>query len=337
MNIQNLKIGQKLMFSFAIVITLILMLATLAYTRINGLTEDITLTNSDRYPKTVLAHAIKDELNETARNMRNVMLITDAEVIKKEYANIDKSTRIIAESLDKLDKSVTSVKGRELMKGLMEVRERFITQRTNFLSLAKGGKKEEATALLIGELRTAQLAYFVALDEVIELQREVMEASGKTSAVEASQAEKLVLLISALAVMISIALGVFTTRSITRPLGAAVAIARRVADGDLTSSIVVTSKDETGQMLQALKDMNESLVSIVGNVRQGTDTIATASSQIATGNMDLSSRTEEQASSLEETAASMEELTSTVKQNADNARQANQLAESASNVAVKGG
>jgi methyl-accepting chemotaxis protein len=337
MNIQNLKIGQKLMFSFAIVITLILMLATLAYTRINGLTEDITLTNSDRYPKTVLAHAIKDELNETARNMRNVMLITDAEVIKKEYANIDKSTRIIAESLDKLDKSVTSVKGRELMKGLMEVRERFITQRTNFLSLAKGGKKEEATALLIGELKTAQLAYFVALDEVIELQREVMEASGKTSAVEASQAEKLVLLISALAVMISIALGVFTTRSITRPLGAAVAIARRVADGDLTSSIVVTSKDETGQMLQALKDMNESLVSIVGNVRQGTDTIATASSQIATGNMDLSSRTEEQASSLQETAASMEELTSTVKQNADNARQANQLAESASNVAVKGG
>jgi methyl-accepting chemotaxis protein len=78
-------------------------------------------------------------------------------------------------------------------------------------------------------------------------------------------------------------------------------------------------------------------VGIVGEVRQGTDTIATASGQIAAGNMDLSSRTEEQASSLEETAASMEELTSTVKQNADNARQANQLAVSASSVAVRGG
>ena len=105
----------------------------------------------------------------------------------------------------------------------------------------------------------------------------------------------------------------------------------------MTSRIEVTSKDETGQLLQALKDMNNSLVTIVGQVRTGTDTIATASSQIAAGNLDLSSRTEEQASSLEVTASSMEELTSTVKQNAENARQANQLVVSTADVAVKGG
>jgi len=90
-------------------------------------------------------------------------------------------------------------------------------------------------------------------------------------------------------------------------------------------------------LLQALKAMNDNLLNIVGQVRVGTDTIATASSEIATGNMDLSSRTEQQAGSLEETASAMEELTSTVKQNADNARQANQLATSASAVAQQGG
>jgi methyl-accepting chemotaxis protein len=127
------------------------------------------------------------------------------------------------------------------------------------------------------------------------------------------------------------------TVGITQPLGRAVQVAETVAAGDLASYIVISSRDETGQLMQALKNMNDSLAKVVGEVRQGTDTIATASSQIAAGNMDLSSRTEEQASSLQETAASMEELTSTVKQNADNARQANQLAESASNVAVKGG
>ena len=97
------------------------------------------------------------------------------------------------------------------------------------------------------------------------------------------------------------------------------------------------SKDETGQLLQALKDMNESLLVTVSQVRLGADTIATASSQIAAGNMDLSSRTEEQASSLEETASSMEELTATVRQNADNAREADMLAEKASGVAVNAG
>ncbi len=110
-----------------------------------------------------------------------------------------------------------------------------------------------------------------------------------------------------------------------------------VAAGDLTSRIDVTAQDEPGMLLQALKDMNTSLVDIVSKVRSGSDTIATASAEIASGNMDLSSRTEHQASSLEETASSMEELTSTVKQNAENAKQANGLARSASEVAIEGG
>jgi methyl-accepting chemotaxis protein len=126
-------------------------------------------------------------------------------------------------------------------------------------------------------------------------------------------------------------------RAIVRPLDEAVKLARAVAEGDLTQNIDVHSADEIGQLMQALKDMNDSLVRVVGQVRSGTDTVATASSQIAAGNLDLSSRTEQQASSLEETASSMEELTSTVKQNAENARQANQLVVSTADIAVKGG
>ncbi|MGV8891815.1 MAG: methyl-accepting chemotaxis protein [Burkholderiaceae bacterium] len=132
-------------------------------------------------------------------------------------------------------------------------------------------------------------------------------------------------------------IGQVISRSITRPLQESVKIAQKVASGDLTSHIEVKTTDETGQLLQALKHMNDSLVSIVGGVRGGTDTIVAASSQISAGNMNLSSRTEEQASALEETAASMEELTSTVLQNADHARQANVLALTASEIAQKGG
>jgi methyl-accepting chemotaxis protein-1 (serine sensor receptor) len=137
--------------------------------------------------------------------------------------------------------------------------------------------------------------------------------------------------------LMAIVIGAWLVRSITAPLQAAVKIADGVAEGDLTQEIEAKSNDETGRLMHSLKRMNASLVKIVAEVRSGTDTITTASSEIAAGNMDLSSRTEQQASSLEETASSMEELTSTVKQNADNARQANQLAINASQVAVKGG
>lgn len=127
------------------------------------------------------------------------------------------------------------------------------------------------------------------------------------------------------------------SRTVTTPISVAVGAARRITEGDLTSTIPVTGTDETGHLLQALNEMRESLRSIVGRVRTGTDIIATASSEIAAGNLDLSSRTEQQASSLEETSSSMEELTATVKENADNARQADNLAKMASEVASKGG
>ncbi|MDH6591128.1 methyl-accepting chemotaxis protein [Variovorax sp. TBS-050B] len=136
------------------------------------------------------------------------------------------------------------------------------------------------------------------------------------------------------------AIGWAISRGLLKQLGgepaATAYIARRIAEGDLAMQIDLKRGDQES-LLHAIRSMRDSLAKVVGEVRLGTNAIATASGQIAAGNQDLSSRTEEQASSLEQTAASMEELTGTVKQNADNARQANQLALSASEVAVRGG
>jgi methyl-accepting chemotaxis protein len=142
-------------------------------------------------------------------------------------------------------------------------------------------------------------------------------------------------------VLLAIAVGGATTyilmRSITVPLARAVAIAQTVAAGDLRSDVATSGKDETAQLQEALRIMNDSLAKIVSEVRHGTHEIVGAATEIARGNLDLSGRTEEQASSLEETASAMEQLTATVKQNAANARQANTLAVTASEVARKGG
>jgi len=140
-----------------------------------------------------------------------------------------------------------------------------------------------------------------------------------------------------LAALVGAAVGVAMIRSISSPLAEATAIATRVAEGDLTGRIEARGNNEIGTLLAALSKMKTSLAAIVAEVRGGTDTISTASSQISAGNQDLSERTCGQASSLEQTAASMEQLTGTVRQNADNARQANALAVSASEVAVRGG
>jgi methyl-accepting chemotaxis protein len=196
---------------------------------------------------------------------------------------------------------------------------------------------QSVVAALHGPMATLFVPVRAKMDALIKLQLDVAKAGYDRSQtiyqwvrISCSAGILLGLLLATL-------VGWWLIQAITRPLNAAVKIASAVAGGDLTQKIDVRSNDETGQLMRALKNMNDSLVQIVGQVRTSTDTIATGSTEIAAGNQDLSARTEQQASSLEETASSLEQLTSTVKQNADNARQANQLAQSASDVANKGG
>jgi methyl-accepting chemotaxis protein len=197
-----------------------------------------------------------------------------------------------------------------------------------------------AAAAALETMKQHYVVHRAAVNQLVELatkRNEVDEANAKTE-IETSSWITLALLIGATGLVASFLLGI--ARSLIRQLGGepnyAASIAARIASGDLAVSINTKQGDHTS-VLAAMKAMRDSLVTIIGHIRLGTGTIATASGQIAAGNLDLSSRTEEQASALEETASSMEELTSTVKQNADNSRQASQLAQSASEVAVKGG
>ncbi|RAN46952.1 chemotaxis protein [Herbaspirillum rubrisubalbicans] len=176
------------------------------------------------------------------------------------------------------------------------------------------------------------------INEATEVNKKGAMASDDQANQVYQRARLAIVVLIACCMTLALLLSWWIARLVARPLSNAVDIARQVAAGDLRSHIPAnTGKDETGQLLDALRQMNDNLRNIVQEVRIGTDTISTASAEIATGNMDLSSRTEQQAGALEETASTMEELTSTVRQNADNARQANQLAVSASEVAQAGG
>ncbi|WP_374361568.1 methyl-accepting chemotaxis protein [Pseudoduganella danionis] len=337
MNFRNLAIGKKLGLSFAIVIGMLIIVAALAYLRVSALSDDLQLINQDRYPKTVLVHTVKDELNEQALNMRNLLLMDKPADLEKEYASIADNTRVITETLAKLDQVLTSEKGRVQLRALEESRRKYLAARTTFLDNARKGQRDAALHNLLDEVRPCLQVYTTQLDDLIAYQEELMTASGQQSQAQASQTIVLIVAIALAASLIAVTLAVLTTRTITTPLHQAVDVARQVADGDLTVQIHVETQEETGLMLGALRDMNSALIRIVDEVRTGADNIATASGQIASGNLDLASRTEQQAGSLEETASAMEQLTATVKHNADNARQANQLAVSASDIAVKGG
>jgi len=335
--IKNMSIGQRLAMGFGVIILLLLMLAGISTTRIASLNQEVGAMVNTRYPKTVVANSIKADVNEATRSMLNVLIMSDPGQISKELQNIDSRNASASAAIADLSKSTTDAKGQEILKAIAAIRAKFIPAQAAFVALINEDKKDDAMVKFMFSLRPQQNKYFDQLDKFVAYQHEEMGKAGEEAEALSKRTQLLILVLALVAAFISVVVAYLATRSITGPLTEAVGIAQRVADGDLTSVIEASSRDETGQMMHALKHMNASLIKIVAEVRAGTDSIASASSEIASGNLDLSSRTEQQAASLGRTASSMRELTDTVQQNADNARQANQLAAKASEVAVRGG
>ena len=200
------------------------------------------------------------------------------------------------------------------------------------------GQKQTAYGVMMTDSTPVYRKLQDQINELSEVNAKGAAVSEQQASTVYEQARIAIFALVATCVVLALTLSWWIARLVARPLTQAVSIARQVAEGDLTARIPEnTGRDETAQLMGALKQMNDNLLTIVQEVRIGTDTISTASAEIATGNMDLSSRTEQQAGALEETASAMEELTSTVRQNSDNARQANQLAVTASEVAQAGG
>jgi methyl-accepting chemotaxis protein len=334
---KNFKIGTRLAIGFGLVLLLMIVLIAVGLTCFNNIGDINRKIIDERWVKADAVNTINVTTRANARYSMELLIEQDKaklELIRQQIASNKKN---IDGALETLDKLVQSAEGKSLLAQAKLDRLTYVASFSKVSQLVALDGRDEAARLMMAETLPALDKLEESIQAMAALQKKKAKDGGAEAQQTISQARTLMLGLGAAAVLFGIGLALLTTRSIVGPIGQAVAVAQTVAAGDLTSRIDSSSQDETGQLLRALKEMNDGLVNIVGEVRSGTDAIATASGQISSGNLDLSSRTEQQASSLEETASSMEELTSAVRQNADNARQANQLAISASEVALKGG
>jgi methyl-accepting chemotaxis protein len=261
-----------------------------------------------------------------------------ADQIGQQVAEVESNIQQLSKVWDAYMNTTLTPEEKKLADQFSENRKKFVAEGLQpAIAALRAQDTGRATELLNGAMNEHFQPVRTGIDSLINLQLEVSKHEYEQEQANYVFIRNLSIAGVIFGILTGVFVGAWLIRSISRPLEKAIDLAGSIAAGDLTQRIDVESRDETGRLMHALKDMNGSLEKIVAEVRNSTETIATASGQIAAGNMDLSSRTEQQASSLEETASSMEELTSTVKQNADNARQANQLAASASEVAGRGG
>lgn len=340
----NLTIKSRLVFVIGFMSVLLVGIGILGLTSLNSTNADLKAVYEDR---TVALGQLANISMLVNQNQITLSSVTAGQLsaFPDDVAVVDKKVDEVSNSIQEIETIWKAYLGTNLTPEEKKLADEFDANRRAYgrtgmipiLAALHAHDFQQASELLQGPLTQSYPAVQKSMKALNQLQLDVAKRQFTASQTRYAVVRNIAIAAIALGLALSAWLGFILIRAITGPLNTAVRLARAVAAGDLTQQVDVHSTNEVGQLMQALKDMNDNLVKVVGQVRSGTDTVATASAQIAAGNLDLSSRTEEQASSLEETASSMEELTSTVKQNAENARQANQLVVSTADVAAKGG
>ncbi|WP_226929492.1 methyl-accepting chemotaxis protein [Janthinobacterium aquaticum] len=343
MNLTKMKVGTRLGLGFALVLVLLAAVTLLGIVRMAQIQNRLDHVIDVNNVVTRLVIDMRTNVSDRINSLRVLTLMTDPADMEPDMARIKAQTAVYQEAQKKLEEKFaieSTAEEKTLLATIKEQEAAAMPAIAKASALWLANDAEAATRVLIKEIRPVQKKWMEALEQLATLE-DNLNAQMQTDARTAfDSARVFMIVLGALAVALGVVAALVITRGLLKQLGGepdyASTIVGSIAKGDLSIGIQ-TQTGDNGSLLAEMKEMRNSLVGIVSQVRVGTETIGMASREIADGNIDLSSRTEMQASALEKTASAMEELTSTVKQNADNAREANKLAATASDVALKGG
>ncbi len=253
--LKNMKIGMRLGLGFGLVLIIMIATALTAITNLKNVMEATHRITEDRWPKTMMANTIKENINVNARAIRNAILVDSVEDMKTELGRVSEAKKGVSGELEKLDKAVKGDREREALKRVVDARANYSIDQDKLISLIESGKKAEATSLMFTDFRHAQGAYFDAVDNLNKFESSLMEEDSRQSDSIYTGARNLLIGLAVLALLLTSGISFLIARGITRPLIEAVGSANKIAAGDLNFNIKADGRDETGQLLSAMGNM----------------------------------------------------------------------------------
>ena len=284
-----------------------------------------------------MALEVRDASSRFDVAIRNIGLMTDPSAMQAQEARVTEADAAIRKTLAALLADDADAVTREALEKVQAFQAASAPLIRQAVAFGLAYEPEAAAKVIVDKLDPLSEQRRAVVQALAAQQFARSQRAGEQIAATSETAARLELVAGVAGLLCAALCSLLTSRAVTRPLAQAVQVAESVAAGDLTASVPAGSRDEFGQLMQALQTMTSNLRAVIGQVHQSTDALLSASTQIAAGNHDLSARTEQQASALQQTNASMSELTGSVRHNAESSAQANRLAEQSSAIADAGG
>ncbi|MET3131609.1 methyl-accepting chemotaxis protein [Oxalobacteraceae bacterium GrIS 1.11] len=335
--LKNLKIALRLGLGFGVVVLLLLVLSFISVERLALINEGTRMIAEDRYPKIASVNELIKATLDDSRQLRNMLLAAPGDADGERFRKVIETNRVETnERLGKLEKILRSEKGKALYH---DIATRHVALEPKYMQLFALIKSDRKAALdyMRLDFSPAHSSFETALEALVKFQADLMEASAK-EAQETYQATRgLIITLASAALAFAVFIAAWITLSITRPLKQAVLVANQLEAGDLTVKIDSSARDETGQLLHAMRNMVAKLTEVVGEVNSSAEALASASEEVSATAQSLSQASSEQAAGVEETSASIEQMTASISQNTDNAKVTDGMATKAAQEAAEGG
>lgn len=323
---KNWNIGKRIMAGFLGVILITAVLGGYAFMQLQGIQQKAGVIVESSMPA-------MDMVNDIQAQTRQHFTLTLQHVIAEtpeQKAQVEQKTQAVSaknsELCKKYESRASSVRDKQLLGELESARADYRKTFGTIIGLSRELKSKEAMALIQTQLSPEFDRYMKAVEALVNYNQENADAAGASikGAVSSSILGIIIGLVAA--ILVGLVVAILVTRSITGPLQVATEAVGKVATGDLSATIAVTSTDEVGQICKSLNQMIESLRNVVHEVASASNNVASGSEEMSATAQQLSQGATEQSASAEECTSSMEEMASSIQQNADNAQQTNKIA-----------
>jgi len=337
MGLSNLSVKARLFLTLGVLAAALLIVGLLGLSALKRSNADLDNVYGNNLMSAMWINQIAAMSRDNVLTLDEALLSGEAAALARFRQQAESNNTAIQDLWTRYDATPSGPGEKEQAQKLKQSREIYRQVRDSIADDITAGNLDKARARRATELQGPVDSMIAEAEKLTDLQAKFAAEANANAERSYARATTIAWTSIVLGIGIAGAFGWLLVNSMIAALNTAVRVAERIATGELGQEFQITSRDEFGRLLGALRDMDSKLSEIVGTVRVSSDAVGAAARQISNGNDDLSQRTQEQASALEETASSMEEMTATVKQNADNARQASQLATSARDQADRGG
>jgi methyl-accepting chemotaxis protein len=334
---KRLGIGARLAISFAALIAILVGVGWIGLSRMASINGNLDVVAVERWGKAQLAEEGANRAQLQASLIGQLFLTRDPAQQSRLLEAMDANRRAAVALVAKRDANVVQARGKDLLQRVKDARAGYLDPYERAKALLLAGRVDEAQAIAVREVVPKLSLVNDAWDAMVTYEGERMAEARDEAQRSYDVARTAVLLIIAAAVVLAAVIAGLVTRSITVPVLKVVALADKIAGGDLRENIQVESEDEIGRLQASMRAMTERLQQIIGEVRSGADALSSAAAQVSSTSQVLSQGTGEQAASVEETTSSLEEMSASVARNAENSLQTEKMASGSANGAEESG